>query len=80
MKLRFAILCSALFLASLTIGQTINDIDEFRDKELKEPYKSYLDYLVHGVRGLREGYFSKYRYGKVRPEILRNDDKCFGRD
>jgi hypothetical protein len=55
-------------------------VDDFINKELREPYKSFLDYFIKGVRGLREGYFSKLRHGKVAPETLKNDEKCFGAD
>jgi hypothetical protein len=43
---------------------------------LREPLKGWLEFFVSGARGLKDGYFTKYRHGKKDTR----DEKCFGKD
>ncbi len=43
-----------MLLANLGKGQGIQDMEVFK-KELKDPYKSVVEYTVLGLRGLRMG-------------------------
>jgi len=43
---------------------------------MREPMKTWLEYMVSGTRGLKDGYFTKFRHGK--PD--KRDERCFGKD
>lgn len=75
------LLVLTLFSSFATCGYNsgINDIEEFK-KELGEPLHTQIDYVVQGVRGLKDGYFSKYRHGKPDAEAIKRDEKCFGKE
>jgi hypothetical protein len=78
--MRLAILLAIL--ASLTLARFdpsssgITDIQKFKREELREPMKTWLEYTVSGTRGLKDGYFTKFRHGK--PD--KRDERCFGKD
>jgi len=77
MRIAIHLLVVSMMLLTLGQGQSIQEIDAFK-KELKEPYRSVVQYMVLGLRGLRMGYFSKYRHGKFDSEVMKRDEKCFG--
>jgi hypothetical protein len=76
--MRLAILVT-LF-ASLALAQFnpsgITDIEKFKRDEMREPMKTWLEYVVSGARGMKDGYFTKFRHGK--PD--KRDERCFGKD
>ena len=54
----------------------ITDIEAFKRDEMREPVKSWLEYFIQGARGLKDGYFVKFRHGK----IDKRDELCFGKE
>jgi hypothetical protein len=52
----------------------IRDIESIK-KELRDPYRSGLEYAISGLRGFRDGYFSEYHHGKVKV-VDKDDAKC----
>ncbi len=76
-RIAFMLVAMTMMLAYLGKGQGIQDMEVFK-KELKDPYKSVVEYTVLGLRGLRMGYFSKYRHGNFSPELMKRDERCFG--
>ena len=76
MRIAILLLVSMMIL-NFGQGQSIQEMDVFK-KELKEPYKSVAEYTILGIRGLRMGYFSKYRHGNFNSELMKRDERCFG--
>jgi hypothetical protein len=54
----------------------ITDIEDFKKNELRDPLKTWIAYLIAGSRGLKDGYFEKFRHGK----IDKKDERCFGKE
>jgi hypothetical protein len=70
-----------LYCSQLALGylNPITDIESFK-QDLKEPYKSFLEFGIQGVRGFRDGFVKEYHHGKQDAHERAEDAKCFSEE